>query len=103
MPPAILELDIENVVEYQPDISDPSKFGTNPDITPSAGTLKLRPAIVLGDIVAVNRQPAKGTFVGMPWAIGLNPEPSPGGNIADTTRISIGYRTFEILKSDGTP
>jgi len=28
--PAILEIDIENVVEYQSDISDPSDFGINP-------------------------------------------------------------------------
>jgi hypothetical protein len=26
--PSILEVDIENVVEYQNDISDPSKFGS---------------------------------------------------------------------------
>jgi len=35
--PTILEIDIENLVEYQNDIADPSRFGTNPNITPSAG------------------------------------------------------------------
>jgi len=103
----VLEVDIENVIEYQSDISDPSKFGTNPDVTPSAGIMKFGAATVLGDIVAVNGQPARGTFVGRPWAVGLTPTPIPGRvgaeAIADTTRISIGYRTFEFLRSDGTP
>ena len=35
--PTILTIDVENVVEYQGDISDPTKFGTNPGITPSNG------------------------------------------------------------------
>ena len=34
LPPTILEIDIENVVEYQNDISDLSKVATNPNITP---------------------------------------------------------------------
>ena len=36
-PPTILTIDVENVVEYQGDISDPSKFATNPNVTPPAG------------------------------------------------------------------
>ncbi|HKE23388.1 MAG TPA: hypothetical protein VKB88_13570 [Bryobacteraceae bacterium] len=36
-PPAILTVDVDNVVEYQGDISDPSTFGTRPSFTPSAG------------------------------------------------------------------
>ena len=103
-PPTILEVDIENVVEYQQDITDVSKYGTNPNVTPSAGIIKsIGTAMVIGDIVAVNGQPAKGTFVGRPGGPALYPAPNPGQAIADTTRVSIGYRTFEILKSDGTP
>ena len=49
--PTILEVDIENLVEYQNDISDPSRFGTNPNITPSAGIPEFGSATVLGDIV----------------------------------------------------
>jgi uncharacterized protein (TIGR03437 family) len=101
--PTILEIDIENVVEYQSDISDPSKFGTNPNITPSGGTTPFGPGVALGDIVAVNGEPAKGTVVARPWGLDLTPTANPGRAIADTTRGSIGYRTFEILKTDGTP
>jgi uncharacterized protein (TIGR03437 family) len=102
-PPAILEVDVENVVEYQDDISDPSKFASNPNVTRSVPPRNFVPAVVLGDIVAVNGQPAKGTFAGYPMGVALTPTPKPGQAIADTTRVSMGIRTFEILKSDGTP
>jgi hypothetical protein len=60
--PVVLQIDIENLVEYQTDTMDTSRYGTNPDITPSAGILRFAPAIAIGDIVAVNGEPAKGTF-----------------------------------------
>ena len=63
-PTAILTIDVENVVEYQGDISDPSKFATNPNVTPSAGARAFSVNMVFGDIVAVNGQPAKGEYVG---------------------------------------
>jgi len=36
-PPTILTIGVENVVACQGDISDPSKFGTSPGVTPSNG------------------------------------------------------------------
>jgi hypothetical protein len=33
--PTALSIDLQNVVEYQADISDPSKFATSPGITPA--------------------------------------------------------------------
>jgi hypothetical protein len=58
-PPAILTIDVQNVVEYQGDISDPSKFATSP-----AGVGAFSVNMVFGDIVAVNSEPAKGVYVG---------------------------------------
>jgi hypothetical protein len=101
--PTVLEIDIENVVEYQTDVLDLSRTATSPGVTPSAGIMRWAPAMVVGDIVAVNGEPVKGTLVGRPWAIGLSPTPAAGEAIADTTRISVGFRTFEILKTDSTP
>jgi hypothetical protein len=37
LPPTILTIDVANYTEYQADIYDASKYGTNPDKTPSAG------------------------------------------------------------------
>ena len=102
--PTILEVDVENFVEYQSDISDRSKFGRNPNVTPAA--VPFTPfgvATVFADIVAVNGHPAKGTLVARARGIGARPAPNPGQAIADVTRVSIREQFFEILKSDGTP
>ena len=61
-----LTVDLANQVEYQADISDPTKFARNANTTPSLGNgtgiLNFGVATILGDIVAVNGQPAKGFF-----------------------------------------
>ena len=101
--PAILTIDVENVVEYQGDTSDPSKFATKPNVTPSAGVGAFSVNVVFGDIVAVNGQPAKGEYVGRPVGITLSPTPRPGQAIADKTHASLRSHTFEILKVDSTP
>jgi hypothetical protein len=102
-PPSILTIDVESVVEYQGDISDPSKFGTNPNVTPSAGARVFSVEVAFGDIVAVNGQPAKGVYVGRPVGIILTTTPKPGQAIADRTHASLRSHTFEILAVDGTP
>ena len=62
-----LAVELDNVVEYQVDTSDLSKWGTNPKIVPGkiaqamgVGCAGVR-FVGYGDIVAVNGQPA--------WAI----------------------------------
>ena len=102
-PPSVLIIDVGNVVEYQGDVSDPTKFDTNSAITPSAGVRPFAPNTAFGDIVAVNGQPAKGVWVANPLAIGLTTTFTAGRSIADTSHASLKSHTFEILKSDGSP
>src|SRR5438128_504672 len=103
-PPTILEVDIENMVEHQEALSDPAKFTTNPNVTPPGPLRKGGVAIVLGDIVAVNGEPAKGTLAARSGGV-LNPRPNPaaGQAIADITRTALREQVFEILQSDGVP
>jgi hypothetical protein len=102
-PPTILVIDLENYVEYQADMYDPLKYGKNPNVTPSAGTGSFGVATILGDIVAVNGQPAKGLFAGRTRVIGASPTPNPGQTIADIAATAIREQIFEILQPDGTP
>ena len=102
-PPATLTIDVANVVEYQGDISDPTKFATIPTITPSAGARTFSVEMVFGDIVAVNGEPATGVYVGRPVGIQLTTAPKPGQAIADRAHASLRSHTFEILAVDGTP
>ena len=104
VPSNVLIIDVGNVVEYQVgDVFDPSTFGSTPNITPPVGSHVFGAATVVGDIVALNGQPAKGVFIGTPLGIGLTTTFAPGRSIADTTHVSIKSQTFEILKSDSTP
>jgi hypothetical protein len=102
-PPTILTIDVANYVEYQADIYDPSKYGTEPNVTTSAGTGHLGVATILADIVAVNGQPAKGLYAGRTRVIGATPTPNPGQAIADIARTAIREQILEILQPDGTP
>jgi hypothetical protein len=109
-PTATLKVELRNVVEYQVDTSDLSKWGTNPNSTTGkilqgmgvgcAGV----PVVVYGDIVSVNGDPAKGTYVSGTVSVCMSPTPTPGLNaIADVSANSLRGETYYILQTDGTP
>ena len=107
-PPATLYIELQNVVEYQVDTPDFSKFGTDPNVTPGKldkGLGCLGPGIPIvgfGDIVSVNGQPAKGTYAIKGVTVCLSPTPVSAVNaIADTNWPSMRDETYEILQSDG--
>ena len=87
IPPAtILEINVENSVRYQEDISDLSKFATDPNVTTAVPPKNFFFRMNIGDIVAVNGRPAKGTMTRNNRTIDSNPAPNPGQAIADTVR-----------------
>jgi len=102
-PATILEIDVENIVQYHEDISDVSKFGTNPNVTTPVTARNFDYFLIIGDIVAVNGRPAKGTFANTTRSIKLSPTPTAGQAIGDVVRATVNNQIFEILKSDGTP
>src|ERR1700749_647232 len=100
-----LKIDLQNAVEYQGDVGDPSQFASKPGITPSNPPRNFYEATVIADIVAVNGQPAKGTYVGRSNSVILTPNPTGSPNaeaIADVTRAALRQHVFEILQPDGT-
>ena len=101
--PTILQIDVENLVAYSEDTSDISKFATGSSATPAALPKNFNFRVDIGDIVAVNGQPAKGTLTRNNRQAMLNSAPNPGQAIADTVRGAVHLDSFEILKSDGTP
>jgi hypothetical protein len=103
-PSAILQIEFENNVQYNQDVSDISKLATDPGVTTAAAAKNFMSNVVIADIVAVNGQPARGVFVRERRMISLNPSAGPGQAIADVTRTYSGFQTaFEILQADGTP
>ncbi len=99
-----LKIDVENAVEYQDDIGDPSQFATKPNTTPSKPPKNFYVVTLFADIVAVNGQPAKGTYIGRSRAVSLNPAATGAANaeaIGDVTRTALREHLFEILQPDG--
>lgn len=111
LPPSILKVEVQDLVFYEVDTADASKFGTNPNLTSSGvscteqsfqGHLGNR-IVAVGDIVAVNGQPAKGTYAVSGVTLCLSPAPVPGQPIADIMHGPIVNEIYEFLQSDGTP
>jgi uncharacterized protein (TIGR03437 family) len=102
-PPALLRIDEENLVVYVEDTSDASKFASVQRISPAVVAINFGRYLGIGDIVAVNGKPAKGTFIERGETINTSLSPTPGQAIADTTRLRIAYKTWEILQPDNTP
>jgi uncharacterized protein (TIGR03437 family) len=102
-PATILEIDLENRVQYVGDISDVSKLASDPNVTAPVPSRNFVPVLIIADIVAVNGQPAKGTGVFHLRQINLRTAPNAGEAIADVVRNNVVDIRFEVLKSDGTP
>lgn len=101
-PATILQIDVENQVEYDLDVSDLTKWATDPNVTRIQPPRNFDSALGLGDIVAVNGQQVKGTLAFRAWTLLASPAPTPGSVIADVRAASIRNLNFEILQSDGT-
>jgi len=112
-PAVILEIQQENMVQYFEDISDVSKYATDPSVTTACFPINdprvecagrhqtFHSMLILGDIVAINGQAVKGTIVIHGRRIQANPSPSPGQAIADVVRNIIQQTCIEILTVDG--
>ncbi len=103
-PTVSLKVDLENVVGYWDDGVDFSKLGSNAGVTTPVATRRIFQAQVqIGDITAVNGEPAKGTFIMNARNLNVTTATAAGQSIADTTRTGIAQYTFEFLQPDGPP
>jgi len=98
---------IPNFVQYQSDTFDLSQYGVTPGVTSPAAVLASRAnfsyGVGLGDIVAVNGQPAKGPYVIYSRDIAVSPNAMPGKAIGDVMRDAMRPEVFEILNASEIP
>ena len=100
-PRVVLEVDIENYVSYVEDTGDVTKYATLPNITRPTVPKNFYSGVIIGDIVAVNGQPAKGTASFHNRRVGLTATANPGDSIADVGRPNLAVAVFEFLAPDG--
>lgn len=98
-----LELDVENIVSYASDLFDASKFAIDPNLTTAAPVRNFQLVMAIGDIVAVNGEPAKGSMIARQQAVVVSPTPSPGQGIADIARTAVTEFLFEIQQANASP
>jgi len=98
----ILEVEVENITTYLADTSDYSKIATVPNLT-AAAPKSFVTLYGIGDIVAVNGKPARGTWSVFTGLMLLAPVQLPGIAIADTFRGGIAISTLEIVNPDFSP
>ncbi len=98
----ILEVEVENITTYIGDTGDYSKVASDPHQT-NAVPKSFGALYGIGDIVAVNGRPAKGTWTVYAGLMLLAPAQAPGIAISDTFRGGIAMSTMEILNSDSSP
>ena len=102
--PAVLQIQVENFVNYYNDVTDWTKLAANPSETaPSAPVPKFAISLDVGDIVSVNGQAVKGVFTERRIQYKRTTSTTPGQFIADSVSSAIQDRYFEILNLDGTP
>ncbi len=103
--PILLEIEIDNYVQYWDDGGDPSKFAADAkDRTATRIFPAFTETLHLADIVAVNGRPAKGTYIKRSQLLRFNLAMAAGQSIADISRSGgPGLQSFEILQPDGTP
>ncbi len=102
-PPIVFQIDVENIVSYLEDTSDVSKLATDMSVTSPAAGRTFEKLLTLGDIVAVNGTPVKGTLILNPRLLNLKPNATPGSAIGDATRGNTCGGSLEFLWPDGTP
>jgi len=101
--PTTMKVDVNNFVLYNYDTFDTTQFGTDPAAT-NVMMKTYNYHISIGDIVAVNGVPAKGTLLCTHTMFVLSPTAVVGSlrAIADTRRAMIDDCSLEVLKTDGT-
>ena len=109
-PMATLRVDISNSVFYVNDTGDYSKLATSAAVSPNQASKDFGTFTFIGDIVAVNGKPAKGTWTARAIIVSLTSNIVQGGAsqgpsqaIADTIRGNIVDMYWEIQQADGTP
>jgi hypothetical protein len=100
----VLDMLLDNSVPYHFDTPDPAKRGTEPGPTrvDMSKFGAFNQSCQIDDIVEVNGKPAKGIHFTCNYRMNFNPNPQPGGAIADAAFSNVWPNcNWELLSKDG--
>src|SRR2546428_2149728 len=100
---SILAVDIENIVIYNQDTGDVTKWASNPERTDPLPSQNFVPIIWLADVVAVNGVPAKGTWTVRGTSLVRSTTLTPGQAIADSGSFFFFDWIVDLILPDGRP
>ncbi|PWU04655.1 MAG: hypothetical protein C5B51_16370 [Terriglobia bacterium] len=107
LPPVTVDAALVNGALYVSDNADYTKFGTLPGpvaATPAPNGLSnpnFATYLEISDVVSVNGQPMKGTFLNQGRLLQLSPSPRPGQAISDSNWFTIGTQGIDFITPDG--
>ena len=102
VPASVLQIEVRDIVRYNEDLSDVTKFASDPSATVPNLPRNFYEVIHIGDIIAVNGSPVKGTYITCARYTNTMLAPNPGEAIADTSIAGLNEVSFDILAVDGT-
>jgi uncharacterized protein (TIGR03437 family) len=102
-PPALITIDVENIVEYEADVPEVAKLATTATRTTGAASSNFYPVLWVADVIAINGTPAKGTWTVRGHQLFRGPIQTPGRAIADSSGAYFFDWIFDLLQADGTP
>ena len=102
-PPAVIEIDIEKFRFYLFDSSDFASWATNPNRVDVTLHRNFNTMQAIGDVIAINGQPARGTITATSGSIGGDPNPMPGVSPADLSGTARLIYEIDLQQPDGTP
>lgn len=101
--PVTLIIELENIVTYRGDVTDPTRLSRDPGVTTPQPARAFQYTHNVGDVVAVNGKPAKGLFMNRVAALSPRLNPQPGQMIADYSGDGSILCIWQIMAPDGTP
>jgi hypothetical protein len=99
--PVTLTVDVDNAVQYRSDVADPARRGTDSGTTTAASARAFTDVLFIGDIVAVNGNPARGVWTSRQFLMNFSPAPQSGFAIADVNRGTLADCKWEFLDASG--
>jgi hypothetical protein len=100
-PPAVLNIEVANLLIYRHDVFDATRVATEANPTTPLPLRTFMNVTWMGDIVSINGSPAKGNMTVRGLFVTLSRNPNAGTGVGDSTNSLAADWIFDIQRGDG--